>query len=96
MEIKMAIQRGKRERIEQCVKRLVMKNTSTVQKFTSGISGWFSDNLEKEMVSKVFDFDPHSDVPIERLVFEALFNGLKDEDIEDLFRRYARNKGLDF
>jgi hypothetical protein len=62
----------------------------------TAIVGFLSGDVKKQMVSKVFDFDPKSNEPIEHLIVESLFNGLAREDIEEIFRRYAKYKGLDF
>jgi hypothetical protein len=48
------------------------------------------------MLSRVFDVDPESEQPVEELVAKSLLNTLEKEDIEEIFRRYAKRKGLDF
>ena len=72
----MPIEDKKKDVIEQCITRLVKQNTETYQMIGGAIIGLFAGNIKKQIVSKLFDFDPKSDVPIEQLVVESLFNNL--------------------
>ena len=92
----MAISEDKKKVIASCVLRLVRKNSGTLHLLTSAVKALFSGNFSKRFVSGVFDFDPASDLPVEDLVAESLLNGLEQEDIEEVFRRYARRRGLEF
>ena len=92
----MPIQEEKKEIIERCVIRLVKKNLNTFHLMGSAIKSLFSGNLNRRLVSKVFSFDARSDLPVDDLVAEALLNGLEEEDIEEIFKRYAQRKGLNF
>lgn len=92
----MAISGDKKKIIASCVIRLVRKNSGTLHLLTSALKALFSGNFSKRVVSDVFGFDPESDLPVEDLVAESLLNGLEREDIEEVFRRYARRKGLEF
>ena len=92
----MAIQEEKKIIIKRCVLRLVRKNLSTFHMVGSAIKSLFSGSFNKRLVSKVFGFDPRSELPVDDLVAESLLNGLEEEDIEEIFKRYAQRKGLDF
>jgi len=92
----MAIQEEKKEIIERCVLRLVRKNVSTFHMVGSAMKSLFSGSFNKRLVSKIFGFDCRSELPVDDLVAESLLNGLEEEDIEEIFKRYARRKGLDF
>jgi hypothetical protein len=92
----MPIQKEKKEIIERCVLRLVKKNLNTFHMVGSAIKSLFSGSFNKRVVSKVFGFNPRSELPVDDLVAEALLNGLEEEDIEEIFKRYAQRKGLDF
>jgi hypothetical protein len=92
----MAITADKKKVIASCVLRLVRKNSGTLHILSSSVKALFSGNFSKRLVSDVFDFDPASDLPVEDLVAESLLNGLEQEDIEEVFRRYAGRKGLKF
>ena len=92
----MPIEKNKKSIILRGVLRLVRKNSNSFHLMGSALKGLFTGNFSKQIVSKVFDFDPKSELPAEDLVAEALLNGLEDEDIEEIFRRYAQRKGLEF
>ena len=92
----MPIKKDKKNVILRCMLRLVRKNSNTFHFMGSALKGLFTGNFSKQIVSKVFEFDPQSDLPVEDLVAESLLNGLEDEDIEEIFRRYAQRKGLEF
>lgn len=92
----MAIQEDKKKVLLLCVLRLVRKNSNAFHLVGSAVKGLFSGGFSKQLLTKVFEFDPESELPVEDLVAEALLNGLEEEDIEDIFRRYARRKGLEF
>jgi hypothetical protein len=92
----MAIQEEKKIIIERCIIRLVRKNLSTFHMVGSGIKSLFSGSFNKRLVSKVFGFDFRNELPVDDLVAESLLNGLEEEDIEEIFKRYAQRKGLDF
>jgi hypothetical protein len=92
----MPIETDKRRIIIRCILRLLRRNSSTFHLVSSAFKGLLNGNLNKQIVSRVFDVDPQSDLPVEDLVAEALLNGLDESDIEEVFRRYARKKGLEF
>jgi hypothetical protein len=92
----MAIQEEKKIIIERCVLRLVRKNLNAFHLAGSAMKSFFSGSLSKRLVSKVFGFDSRSELPVDDLVAESLLNGLEEEDIEEIFKRYAQRKGLDF
>lgn len=90
------IQDDKKKIITSCVVRLVKKNSGALHLLGAVVKALFSGNFTKQFVAKVFDFDPKSDLPVEDLVAESLLNGLEQEDIEEVFRRYAERRGLEF
>jgi len=92
----MPIQEEKKEIIERCVLRLVKKNLNTFHLMGSAIKSLFKGNLNKRLVAKVFGFDSRSELPVDDLVAESLINGLEEEDIEEIFKRYAQRNGLHF
>jgi len=92
----MAIQDEKKIIIERCVLRLVRKNVNAFQMVGPAMKSLFSGSFSKRLVSKVLGFDPRSKLPVDDLVAESLLNGLEEEDIEEIFKRYAKRKGLDF
>ncbi len=92
----MAIQNDRKRIILSCVIRLVSKNSNAFHLMGAALKGLLTGTFSKQMVSKVFDFDPKSELPVEDLVAESLLNGLEKEDIEEIFKRYAERKGLEF
>ena len=92
----MTIAVEKKRAILRCVARLVRKNSSLSEMAEMALKGLFEANFRKQFVSKVFEFNPHSESPIETLVAESLVNGLSNEDIDEIFKRFARNKGLNY
>ncbi len=92
----MPIEPGKKQFILRCVLRLLRKNSNVFHLLSSTAKGLLNGNLSKQLLSRVFDVDPQSDLPAEDLVAEALLNGLDENDIEEIFRRYAQRKGLEF
>jgi hypothetical protein len=86
----------KKKILLRCILRLVRKNSSILELFETAAKGFWEGNFSKQMLSKIFDFDPLSVAPVETLVAESLFNSLEREDLEELFRRYALRKGLEF
>ena len=92
----MPIETDKKRIILRCILRLLRRNSSAFHLMSSTVKGLLNGNLSKQLVSRVFDVDPRSDLPVEDLVAEALLNGLDEGDIEEVFRRYAQKKGLEF
>jgi hypothetical protein len=92
----MPIQKDKKAIILRCVARLVRKNSNALHLLGTAIKGMLAGNFSKRMVSKVFGFDPRNELPVEDLVAESLLNGLEEEDIREIFKRYAKRKGLEF
>jgi hypothetical protein len=91
----MPIQEEKKKIIEQCVLRPARKNSRTLHLVGSVMKPLFSGSFTKRLVSNVFGFGLRSELPVDDLVAESLLNGL-EEDIEEMFKRYAQRKGLDF
>lgn len=92
----MAIKEEKRQIVLRNVLRLLRKNTGTLHIVASAAKGLLTGNFSRSLLSKVFDLDPHSSSPVEDLVAEALLSSLEEEDIDEIFRRYAKRKGLEF
>ncbi len=92
----MSIQKDKKMIILRCVARLVRKNSNAFHLVGAAIKGLLAGNFSKRMVSKVFCFDPRNELPVEDLVAESLLNGLEEDDIKEIFERYAQHKGLKF
>ncbi len=92
----MSIRNDRKRIILNRVVRLVSKNSNALHLMGVALKGLLTGSFSKQMVSRVFDFDPESELPVEDLVAEALLNGLEKEDIEEIFKRYARRKGLEF
>lgn len=92
----MPIDEEKKKAVSKCVMRLVLKNSSAFHLVGSAIQGWISGRLSKQVLARVFGFDPKSKSPLEDLVAESLLSGLDEKDIEDIFKRYAQRRGLDF
>jgi hypothetical protein len=92
----MPIQKDKKMIILRCVTRLVRKNSNAFHLVGTAIKGMLAGNFSKRLVSKVFDFDPRNELSVEDLVAESLLNGLEEDDIKEIFERYARHKGLKF
>jgi hypothetical protein len=82
--------------IEKNVKRLALKNTGAAALFGSVIKGAVNGGAERELVSRVFDVDPTGTASLDALVFQSILHHLTEEDIEEIFRRYARRRGFDF
>ncbi len=82
--------------IEKNVKRLALKNTDAVSLFCSALKGAVNGGPDREVVSRVFGLDPASTDPIDALILQSLLTHLAEEDIEEIFRRYARRRGLSF
>ena len=92
----MSLQEDKKKLVLKNVLRLVRKNMGTLHIVASAAKGILTGNFSKSLLSKVFNFDPRSKLPVEDLVAESLLSGLSEEDIEDIFRKYAKRKGLEF
>ncbi len=92
----MPIREDKKKYIESCIIRLVKKNVNALHLIDASVSGLDKDNVSRQIASKVFDFDPQHSLPLDDLVLESLLNGLSDEDIIEIFKRYAERKGLKF
>jgi len=82
--------------IEKNVKRLAMKNAGAAALFGAVFKGAMQGGADRELVSRVFDSDPTGTASIDALVFQSLLHHLAEEDIEEIFRRYARRRGLKF
>lgn len=96
LSTEMPIRNDRKRIIFNCMVRLVSKNSNTLHLMGAALTGLLRGSFSKQMVSRVFDFDPKSELPVEDLVAESLLNSLEKEDIEEIFKRYARRKGLDF
>ena len=92
----MALDEEKKQIVLRNVLRLLRKNTGTLHIVASAAKGLLTGNFSRPLLSKVFDIDPHSTSPVEDLVAEALLGGLEEDDIDEIFRRYAERKGLEF
>lgn len=86
----------KKKIIVRAVIRLIRKNSGSFHLIGTVVKGFFSGNVTRKLLAPVFDFDPELDLPLEVLVAESVINALEEEDIEELFRRYASRKGLHF
>jgi hypothetical protein len=92
----MVIPDQKKKIIEKNVKRLALKNTGAAALFGSIIKGTVNGCADRELVSRVFDVDPTGAASLDVLVFQSILHHLAEEDIEEIFRRYARRRGFDF
>jgi len=92
----MPIQDDKKKSIESCIVRLVKKNVNALILIGTSVSGLDKGDVSKQLASKVFGFDPQNVLPLDDLVLESLLNGLAEEDIVEIFKRYAQRKGLKF
>lgn len=86
----------KRRIIERNVKRLALKNTDGFAMLGAAMKSAMNGNFDREMAARVFGFDPARREDLDELVLASVLNGLAEEDIEDIFRRFARRRGLDF
>lgn len=92
----MSIRDEKKKAILSGIIRLVRKNSRTFELMGTAVKGVLAGNFSKQMLTKVFDIDPRSELPIEQLVGESIMNALTEEDIEAIFKIYAQRKGLEF
>ena len=92
----MLISEQKHRMIERNVKRLTLKNSNALSLFGAAVKGAMNGGFDREAVSQVFDIDPRSPEPLNALILQSLMHHLAEEDIEEIFRRYARRKGLAF
>ena len=82
--------------IEKNVKRLTLKNTDALSLCGSALRGAVNGGFDREVASRVFDFNPACPDPIDAVILQSLLTHLAEEDIEEIFRRYARRRGLVF
>ncbi len=92
----MPVNDEQRKAVTRAVIRLVRKNSGTFHLIGTAIKGFFSGKFTKQLLAPVFGFDPALDLPLEVLVGESIINTLEEEDIQEIFRRYAARKGLEF
>jgi hypothetical protein len=92
----MMISDEKQQMIARNVKRLALKNSGAAALFGAALKGALNGGFDREFVSQVFDIDPRSTESLDALILQSLLHHLAEEDIEEIFRRYARRKGLAF
>jgi hypothetical protein len=93
---KSPIRDHQRKVIERHVKRLLLKNTDGLTLLGAAFTGMLSGETDRLLVARVFGFDAQNSGDLDELVLGAVLNGLAEEDIEDIFRRFARRRGLKY
>ncbi len=92
----MSLHHEKKRILEQAARKLIVKNTSAFSILGAAVSGMMNGGGDKEIAAPVFGFDADSKEPLDELILISILNGLDENDIDDIFQRYAKRQGLKY